>query len=86
MTLPKTFGELGLLPDEWDILKGCLHARDTTPTGYFICSPEQAPSARRLIDRGFVTDASKEAPLPPSWSGWFVVKIGQANIEAMDQA
>lgn len=84
--MPKTFGELGLQADEWDVLKCCLHARDTTPTGYHICSPEQAAAARRLIDRGFITDASKEAPLPPSWSGWFVVKIDAANIEAMDSA
>jgi hypothetical protein len=84
--MAKTFGELGLRPREWDVIKACLHARDATPTGYCLCSPAQVASVRRLIERGLVTDVTKEAALGPRFPGWVVVMIGQANIEAMDQA
>jgi len=84
--MPKTFGELGLRPREWDVIKACLHARDVTPTGYYICSPGQIAAGKRLIERGFVTDVTKDAGLRATWPGWLVVMIGQANIEAMDKA
>jgi hypothetical protein len=85
--MTKTFGELGLEPGEMDVIKACLHAWDVTPTGYYLCSPNQIASAERLIARGFIADASEEAgPAPLGWSRWLVVKIDEENIEAMSRA
>jgi len=84
--MAKTFGELGLRPREMRVIKACLYARTLVPNGHYLCALHEVASAKRLIARGFVTDVTSEAGLAPRLPGWIVVKIDEANIEAMQKA
>jgi len=91
LSVAETFGELGLRPRETSVIRDCLWARTVVPNGHYLCSPGQIASAKRLIDKGFITNVTSEAGMSPrvrgdGSDGWLVVKIDEANIEAMRKA
>jgi|SRR5215471_21251797 len=80
---------LGLRPREWQTIGYASRARALTPNGHYLCSPGQLHAARRLIERGFLTEIShKQAGLITMGdpSEWLVVKYTDKNWRKVKRA
>lgn len=70
---------LGLRPREWSVLQGAISAWSMVPNGHFLPPPGNAPSTRRLIDRGYLTKADQQTS--PPHKDWIVVICTRENYE-----
>lgn len=52
--------ELKLRPTEARLLRNCIWARSEVENGYFLTPPRTVPSALRLIERGYLTQAKDQ--------------------------
>ena len=77
--------KLGLKPHEMQVLRNAAWARTQTPNGHFLVSPGGVKAARRMIDRGFLTDVTSERKGDVTFGDqdWLVVKLTDHNFEAM---
>jgi hypothetical protein len=59
---------LGLRPIETRILHNCLWAREQVPNGHFLVPGGSVPSARRLIERGYIMQTEQQPePFDPKF-------------------
>ena len=68
---------------EEQLIRQCLLARTQVSNGYFLPAHGRFKVARRLVDRGFLTLADEVCA---SDGAWPVVKIEQANLDAITAA
>jgi hypothetical protein len=80
---------LGLRPREWQTMCYASRARGLVPNGHYLCSPGQLHAARRLIERGFLTEVNqKDAGLVTFGNAdqWLVVKYTATNLRKVQRA
>jgi hypothetical protein len=81
---------LGLRPVEQRVMRYAFWARTQVSNGHYLCSPHQVSSAKRLIERKFLTRVSR-AQSGLVWFGggpddWLVVKLTESNWAELQRA
>ena len=78
MTATIDMRKLGLRPHEMRVMKYAVWAAHNVKGGRYLCSDRQRASAKRLIDRGYLTKARSDF-VPPK-PDWIVVRLTRRNI------
>jgi len=74
---------LGLKPRESALLRDCDHAWSLVSNGHLLITPGRVPAARRLMERGYLTQTAEQPkPFDPIGFGLFVV-MSNENIRKL---
>jgi hypothetical protein len=71
---------------ELQVLSGAIQAVGLVGNGHFLPSPGRMRAARKLIERGFLTDVTDAAGLVPNFGDWLVVKITREQYDRAQAA